>query len=408
MDGWPGGGGGWGPADAVLLGLGVAAAGALLHPRLRGLPAWRATVTPLASIIGSGFLVIAPLLAAIAGPWAPAAMLVLVLFAYAIGAVIRFNIRHVEPLVEARRAPAVLLRVEDLGDVALGLAYVVSVAFYVRLLGSFALAPLDPAPAWAERSLTTAVLAAIGATGLLRGLRGLEWLELWAVSLKLAVIAALLAGLAWHDARGALALPAAPATDPVHLARTLAGALLVTQGFETSRYLGGAYDAATRVRTMRRAQLIAGAIYVVFVALATPLTAGLDTTDETAVIAVAARVAPVLPAMLVLAALMSQFSAAVADTLGAGGLLHEALRRRVPERAVYGAVTAAGIVLVWTADVFAIIALASRAFALYYALQCISALLAARARGMGAGVQAGFAAMAVLLALVVAFAEPAH
>ncbi|HHQ42915.1 MAG TPA: hypothetical protein ENK20_11585 [Chromatiales bacterium] len=408
MEGWPAGGGAWGGADVALLGLGVVAAGALLHPRLRRRPAWRATVTPLASIIGSGFLVIAPLLAAIAGPWAAAAMLVLVLFADAVGAVVRFNIRHVEPLVEARRAPPALLRVEDMGDVALGLAYVVSVAFYVRLLGSFALAPLDPAPAWAERALTTAVLAAIGATGLLRGLRGLEWLELWAVSLKLAVIAALLAGLAWHDARAAMALPPAPAEDPVHLARTLAGALLVTQGFETSRYLGGAYDAATRVRAMRRAQLLAGAIYVVFVALAAPLTAGLDTTDETAVIAVAARVAPVLPAMLVLAALMSQLSAAVADTLGAGGLLHEALRRRVPERAVYGAVTAAAVALVWTADVFAIIALASRAFALYYALQCISALLAARARGMGAAVQAAFAAMAVLLALVVVFALPAH
>ncbi|MCE8470957.1 hypothetical protein LZ189_18255, partial [Rhodovulum sulfidophilum] len=55
----------------------------------------------------------------------------------------------------------------------------------------------------------------------------------------------------------------------------------------------------------------------------------------------------------------------------------------------------AGIALTWTADIFAIIAYASRAFALYYALEAGIAALAARRAGQG-GRAAGFAGLAVL------------
>ncbi len=51
--------------------------------RVRSSEGWRATVTPLASIIGSGFLVLAPLLAATVGSWAPVAMTGIVMLAYA-------------------------------------------------------------------------------------------------------------------------------------------------------------------------------------------------------------------------------------------------------------------------------------------------------------------------------------
>lgn len=57
---------------------------------------WRATVTPLASIIGSGFLICGPLLAREFGSGAIAAMALLLLIAYAAGAVLRYNIVHVE------------------------------------------------------------------------------------------------------------------------------------------------------------------------------------------------------------------------------------------------------------------------------------------------------------------------
>ena len=57
---------------------------------------WRATVTPLASIIGSGFLICGPLLAREFGSAAIFAMGLLLVIAYAAGWVIRFNITHVE------------------------------------------------------------------------------------------------------------------------------------------------------------------------------------------------------------------------------------------------------------------------------------------------------------------------
>ena len=65
-------------------------------PALRTSSAWRATVTPLASIMGSGFLVSAPLVASVAGLYAPLAMAALLATSYGIGALIRFNIRYAE------------------------------------------------------------------------------------------------------------------------------------------------------------------------------------------------------------------------------------------------------------------------------------------------------------------------
>ncbi len=72
-----------------------------LSRRLAGSSSWKATVTPLASIMGSGFLVSAPLLAGIVGTWALACMAVLLLLAYFVGDAIRFNIRHFEPIENA-------------------------------------------------------------------------------------------------------------------------------------------------------------------------------------------------------------------------------------------------------------------------------------------------------------------
>jgi hypothetical protein len=55
-----------------------------------------ATATPLASIFGSGFLVIVPILAGAVGPYAWLAMACVCGLAYAMGSVIRFNIRDAE------------------------------------------------------------------------------------------------------------------------------------------------------------------------------------------------------------------------------------------------------------------------------------------------------------------------
>lgn len=64
---------------------------------------WKATVTPLAAMIGSGFLVSAPLLARAFGGYATLARALLIVIATMIGSAIRYNIRVIEPiLAEAR------------------------------------------------------------------------------------------------------------------------------------------------------------------------------------------------------------------------------------------------------------------------------------------------------------------
>jgi len=153
------------------------------------------------------------------------------------------------------------------------------------------------------------------------------------------------------------------------------GLIVTVQGFETSRYLGAEYDAQTRITSMKRAQWIAAAIYMIYIVLLSYVfVAGTIPFSETAIIPLMKIVAPILPMLLVGAALAAQFSAAVADTAGSGGLLSELTRNRVSPRMGYTVLAAIGLVLTWTANVFEIITIASRAFAAYYAIQaCIAA-----------------------------------
>ena len=73
---------------------------------------WRATITPLASIMGSGFLVCAPLLYANIGNYAVFAMAGLLCLAYGVGSVIRFNIQYGEVLFKKQNLPIDTDRVE--------------------------------------------------------------------------------------------------------------------------------------------------------------------------------------------------------------------------------------------------------------------------------------------------------
>ncbi len=404
--------------DTILVALALLVGALLLSKRLRDNRRWRATVTPLASIIGSGFLVIVPLLGNAVGGYAPLAMLAVVSLAYLIGAAIRFNIRVAEPLLALPGAKvSTLSRLDNVAGIVLGFAYVISVTFYLRLLASFALRGVDLESELAAKLITTAILVFIGGAGWLRGLGFLERLEEYSVSIKLAIIASLLVGWGIHDISNigdldiAATLPAD--LDPFYVTRLLAGVLIVVQGFETSRYLGAEYDAELRVLTMRRAQIISALIYVVFVTLALPSFGLLsDVIDETAIIDLSGSVAAVLPAMLVIAAVMSQLSAAVADTVGSGGLFAQGVGERfdLPAKAGYVLVASVGVVLVWTTNVFEIISLASRAFATYYALQCLVAMAAAL-RGAPCGRRTaqvcGFGLLALILVAAAVLAIPA-
>lgn len=254
------------------------------------------------------------------------------------------------------------------------------------------------------------MLVFIAVLGWLRGLHGLETAEALSVGLKLAIIAGLLAGLVLHVANiDAPVQTIAHTASGWHAFALACGLLITVQGFETSRYLGAAYPAALRVRTMRWAQALSAAIYIAYIGLVgLAFDAGTVPHRETAIIGMMAPVAPWLPALLVAAALAAQFSAAVADTNGCGGLAAEMSGGRLRARVAYAMLVGCALWLTWTSDIYAIISHASRAFAIYYALQCALAAVLARQAGRGALRTGGWATLAAAMTLAAAVGIPAE
>jgi len=392
----------------------------MFHPRLTKSKSWQATLTPLSSIIGSGFLIIAPLLASVVGAYSPLAVTGIVVLAYAIGGVIRFNITHAEPLLHDKKAHPVIYKIDLFANTALSFAYVTAVAFYLSLLSSFLLTYIGfgDSPGL-ERTLTTIIIVFIATTGFIRGLGGLEKLEAYSMSLQLSIVAALLIGIFVYDynfmqSERSLTFDVQD-RGWITKACILCGILLVVQGFETSRFLGEKYPADIRVQTMRRAQLISGALYVVSVIALMPIVQHLNLANIqiAEIVSATGLAATVLPLMLIVAAIMSQFSAAVADTVGAGCLVSESSSGKMPTNKGYLLVSIFAITLVWTADLLEIISFASRAFALYYLLQCVVAIIASyhhyenKAHLLHCAYCAHFATVASILTVIVIFAIPA-
>jgi len=286
--------------SALILLVIVAVAGVLIHPKLAKAPLWLATITPLASIIGSGFLVLGPILEDSYGYLAPAVMLALCGGAYLFGAAIRANMITIER--EAGRRPRIEARLETLSAWSLAFAYIISVAYYLNLFGAFGVSLTPVADTFHARLLSSAIFVLILLIGWTRGFSGLEKLEQVSVGIKLAIIGGLLFGLTHYFARTAAA-----------------GDL-----------------------------------------------------------------------------------AAVADTSGSGGLIEELTRGRITTRQAYAVLVTAGLVLTWTTNVFQIISYASRAFALYYALQAAIATVGAW-RNRDAKRMTIFAAVTILAALIVVF-----
>jgi hypothetical protein len=388
----------------------------LFHPRILRADGWRAIATPLASIIGSGFLVSVPILRDLYGGWAVAAMIGLLAVAYLVGGAVRENIVFVEPLLANHEAGRPIASVERLSHLVLAFAYFVSVAYYLVLFASFLLKPLGVHEGvdagLAVKALVTALLVVIGGVGLWRGFRAVEGLEVYAVSAKLAVIGGLVAGLALFDGAELAAAPQDLNPVPGHFEAdsvpVLLGLLILVQGFETSRFLGEAYAPELRVRTMKQAQLLAAAIYVAFFVLMTPLL-GTATAFEgvAAIVDMLSPVSVVLPLLVLVGALASQSSAAIADALGAGGLIHDIAGTRISLRHAYPLIALVAALVTWETDVYSLITLASRCFALYYALQCLVAALSASKRARPART-AGFFALAVFCIVIVVFGTPAE
>jgi hypothetical protein len=397
--------------------VGITALSVLFSKKLQTSTSWRATVTPLASIIGSGFLVSVPLLAAEVGSWATAAIAGLVTVAYMVGGAIRFNIRYAEPLL-TRPATGIEVRLTDslerLSHFVLAFAYFISVAYYLVLLGNFLLDGFGITDDTAANAIATAILAALGCLGFFKGLDMVEKVEKYTVGVNLAVIAALIGGLVWYNgsalAAGSWHFQAANAKLDLHSIRVLLGLLIVVQGFETSRFMGDEFDADTRIRTMRRAQWISAAIYIVFFGLMTVLFDYLGASAGiTEIIALVGHVAMVLPLMLTVGAVASQFSASVADSVGCSGLLEDISDRRLNSKHAYPLIAVVSIAIVWSTDVFRIITLASQAFALFYLVQsCVALSIAVERRDLEyrAGHIAFFAVVALFCLCVVMFGVP--
>ena len=170
------------------------------------------------------------------------------------------------------------------------------------------------------------------------------------------------------DGQGVIRSPATE-TGPAALFLVF-GLIMTVQGFETVRYMGAEYAPALRIRAMHMALLIATLIYMAYLLLLSLIfTPAPQAVIETAIIDMMGRLAPILAPLLMIAALSAQFSAALADTGGSGGLLAELTRDRIGARHGYVILGAVALILTWVGDVFSIIGYASRAFAFYYALQ---------------------------------------
>ncbi len=367
-----------------------------------------ATTTPLASIFGSGFLIIVPILNGAVGPYSVYAMAAVCGLAYCVGNVIRFNIKNVEPLIERGEAAARTKRLESVSDFALVAAYVISVCLYINILASFFLGGIGQqydTPRY-EHFISVFVITVIGLIGYFKGLAVLAKLETIALAVTLLIIVALFAGFASFDVEAAadgIQWPKMPSHSWWDMITIVGGTLIVVQGFETSRYLGKTFDSETRIRSCRLSQIVATIVYLVFVALAVPLMHFLgDTVKDNDLIMLAGKASIYLPIPLVCAAVLSQFSAAVADTLGGSGNMVESTHNRVdPKHATL--LICGGAVILCFAPTLMILALASRAFAFYYMLQCMISITVSKSEVQ----KLFFRVIAAVLAFVTLFAVPA-
>ncbi len=382
-----------------------------LNPKLEKNTVWRATVIPLASIIGSGYLVCAPLLYYIVGDWAVFAMAGIVALAYLTGSALRFNIKYAENLIYEQdirdEFHRILVELERFSNLVLAFAYIISVAFYLRLLAAFVFSGFFHPDTVYENILTSALVLFIGISGFFRGLQFLAFLDRYGVAINLSIIFAFLVGLIIHDFRHFhVAWEGKPLS--FETLQILAGILLIVQGFETSKYLKEAFDIKTRIKSMRLAQIISGFIYVIFILLITPLFHVLNNIPLTAtgIIILAAALSVVMGFLIKVGPLVSQFSAAVADTTSAGGLVYMETHGRISSNTGYLLLALIDLVLIWSSNIFEIIAYASKAFAFYYFLQTVIALLVAY-RFKKWGYAALFALLAPILLFVTVFGKAA-
>ncbi len=335
--------------------------------------------TPLASIFGSGFLVMVPILVGAVGEYAIYGILAITFIAYNVGNIIRYNIKHVEPLLESG-ASKLTLYLEKAASFSLILAYVVSISLYLHILSAFVLTGLHADTLFNEDMLTSIIIIVITLIGITKGLKPLEFLEKYALYITLVIVFALILSFFVYDLN--IYLSGVAFTMPQPLPHTsyevfaiLAGMLIVVQGFETSRYLGQTYASDLRIQTSKYSQIFSTIVYVIFVSLALPVAYLLNGTyDDHSLITLVTLTSSFMVFPLIIVAALSQFSAAVADTLAASGSMAEVSGTKINKVTSYLVIGFFAILITWSVHTLEIIALASRAFAFYYLLQALVAI----------------------------------
>ena len=364
--------------------------------------------TPLASIFGSGFLVMVPILVGAVGQYAVYAMILIITLAYSVGSVIRFNIKNVEPLLISGAKKRTLFY-ERASDLSLVLAYIVSVSLYLHIMSAFVLTGLGIDNDLSEDLLTTSVIILITIIGMTKGLKPLEILEKYALLVTLIIVAFLVIAFGIYDwgiyaSGNGFTMPKPSPHSNWEIVAILAGMLIVVQGFETSRYLGSSYDAKLRIQTSKYSQIISSIVYIIFIALAIPVAHLLNGVyDDNSLITLVGIVASILVVPLIVIAALSQFSAAVADTLAATGNIQEEAGKFVTLNKSYLLVGVSAVIITWSIHTLEILALASRAFALYYLLQTFVAISVSKSLIQ----KIAMAFLALVLAFITIFAIPA-
>lgn len=201
-----------------------------------------ASVTPLASIFGSGFLIIVPVLELTLGVWSIFGAAAVCALAWFAGTAIRHSVRVVEPLAEAGTLDLITSRLDRGADAVIVVAYIISIALYLRILAEYVFRFIGNGSPVGEPVLACVLVAVIVIIGITRGFHGLDLLERIALIAVLLIVTVLIVVLLVHNIRalydGDLSLPPGP---PVSIGRallTLGGVVITVQGFETVRYLG--------------------------------------------------------------------------------------------------------------------------------------------------------------------------
>jgi hypothetical protein len=365
----------------TLIGLSLA----LYSSRVQNSERYQATVVPLANIMDIGYVAMTPIIVLISGLDAPLTMLGLCALGFAMGWVIRYNIRQYEPVSDEKGR---LRDIERTGQWALIMASLVNVAYYLQLMGAAIFFPFEEGTvdaAAVETNIAVGSLVALGVIGFFFGLGRLNRMGQRTTAFNLAAVAAIIVGFLGYNIfvalQGNWSLPDYNPPVTTQSTRQILGFFALVQGFEASRYLTEQYSAELRIATMRNAQIIATVAFVIFPAAALLLIAQVrpDPTPVGAV-QIGSVASPVLPWLVLLLAIGSQASASINAIFSSSNVMVELTNKRIPRRLTFPLLAAGSIVVVIATDVLTSVAAASRVFAVFYVIQCLIALIMARRR----------------------------